>query len=64
MMGMWGIRVRMMGVRGIGVGMPGIRVGMREIGVGMRGIAVGNEEDQDDNLRIRVETMNKKCGEG
>ena len=56
-MGMWGIRVRMMGVRGIGVGMPGIRVGMR-------GIAVGNEEDQDDNLRIRVETMNKKCGEG
>ena len=75
---MWGIRMEMMGMREVGVGMQGIRVGMRGIGVGMRrirvrmrgigvgmrGIRVGNEDDQGENLRLRVVMMNKKCGEG
>ena len=63
---MWGIRVGMMRMRGIGVGIRVIRVGMRGIGVGMWGIRVGmqgtgggNEEDQGENLRIRVAMMNK-----
>ena len=59
--GMQGFRV---GMRGIRVGMRGIRVGMRGIRVGMRGIRVGNEDDQGENLRLRVIMMNKKRGEG
>ena len=60
-MGMRGIRV---GMRGKGVGMRGIRDGMREIAVGMWRIAGGNEENQSENLRIRVEMINKQCGVG
>ena len=45
-----GIRVAMMG-------MWGIEVGIVEIGG-------GNEEGQGENLCIRMERMNKKCGEG
>ena len=67
MMGMWGISVGMMGMKGIKVGMmgmQGIAVGMWGIRVEMRWIGGGNEEGQGENLRIRVEMMNKKCGEG
>ena len=53
---MRGIRVGMqeisVGTRGIGVEMQGIRVGMR-------GTGGGNEGNQGDNLRIRVEMMDK-----
>ena len=59
--GMWRIRV---GTRGIGVGMRGVRVGMRGTGVGMGGIGGGNEDDQGENLRVRVKMMNKKHGAG
>ena len=51
--------------------MRGIRVRMFEIGVGIRGIRVricgigaGNVGNQGESFRIRMETMNKKCGEG
>ena len=54
MMEMRGIR---MGMQGIGVGMRGIRVGMREIGN-------RNEGNQGENLRIEVEMIKKKWGEG
>ena len=66
-----GIRLKMMGMQGIRVGMMGMRVRMWRIGAGIRGIRVGlwrteggNERNQGKNLRIRVEIMNKKCGEG
>ena len=51
--GMWGIRVGMMGIRRIREGMWGIGVGIRAIGL-----------RSGENLRTRVEIMNKKCGQG
>ena len=54
-------------MRGMRVGMRGNRVGMMEmrgIRVGMRGIESGNERNQDENLPIRVEMMNKKMWRG
>ena len=78
MMEMRGIRVGMIEMQGIrmgmpllGVGMLGIRaatkeigVGIEDIGVGMGVIGCGNEGNKGENLRIGVEMMNKKCGEG
>ena len=58
------IRVRMIEIRGIRVGMWGIGVGMRGIRVIMRGIGDGNKGNHGENLRIGLEMMNKKCGEG
>ena len=56
MMGMREIRVEMMGMWEIRVKIRGIRVRVCEIG-GM------SEENQDENLLVVEEMMNKKCGE-
>ena len=37
---------------------------MRRIRMGMQGIRGGNDGNQGENLRIGVEIMNEKCGEG
>ena len=55
-MGMREIRVEMMGMWEIRVKIRGIRVRVCEIG-GM------SEENQDENLLVVEEMMNKKCGE-
>ena len=57
------IRVGMMGMQVIRVAMWGIGVGMHRVRVGMREIANRNKGNYDENVRIGLEMMNKKCGE-
>ena len=57
------IRVRMMGMQVIRVAMWGIAVGMHRFRVAMREIASRNKGNYDENVRIGLEMMNKKCGE-
>ena len=58
------IRVGMMGMQVIRVGMWRIRVGMDGVRVGIREIPSRNKGNYDQNVRIGVEMMNEKCGEG
>ena len=60
-MGMQGIRV---GMLGIGVETWGIEVEMQGIRMQMWRNGSENESNQGENLRIRKEMINKKCGEG
>ena len=65
---MQGIRVGMqrivLGIQRISLGTQKRELGIRGIMMRMHEIGGGNEGNQDEDLFIGVEMMNKKCGEG
>ena len=63
-MGMQGFRVETMETCRVREGMQGIGLRIRGIRVGMQQMKDGNEGNQGENLRLRVEIMNKRCEEG